>query len=276
MVSVIYYYKLLNDNQVKKLVKALAELKKEKDLDIIVFNACSRIIERAVTNSYIILDGFYTEESNELVDRTFTINNASVWKSKPQTYKGCKRDLFKDDCWPYLVKSDYREFLNIIKSTLILDFKQNGQNQNQLQKQGNSNSEHYEGSILHGGRNRPQLTAGRHCNQAGIEIQGTRVGGSKIYLSSRCPEVLVSSQRDRVHKERSPRCEGTPGGAGIQRDCSYLIDDYGNEIIIKLRTSKFDCNEIGDSYLGSDDTLFILTGWDYVCGCRTAKFSVVK
>ena len=95
MVSVIYYYKLFNDNQVKKLVKALAELKKEKDLDIIVFNACSRIIERAVTNSYIILDGFYTEESNELVDRTFTINNASVWKSKPQTYKGCKRDLFR-------------------------------------------------------------------------------------------------------------------------------------------------------------------------------------
>lgn len=253
MAKVIHYYQLKDSSQVILLTRKLENLMSTTKLEPEVKVACKRIIEKAQLGRYVILDGTYKTDSG-IGMTEFTIRNASVWFGTPKSYINCNRDLFIDNLWPCEVQESYRSLLEIIKSTLIFktqNSNKNGKDQDQLQGEENSDSRSYEGGILHCRRDRPQLTAGRHCDQAGVEVKEERTGGSNFHLSTRRPEVLESNLRDRIPRIRTQEGGKSSGVTRLQSDGSRVASvgfpiPYG--CTLRFCESKESCSVVGDFY----------------------------
>lgn len=264
MAKVIHYVKIKDSKQASELIKSLKYLKKD-DLEVAVVAACNRIIEKAYSGRYLILDGTYHVSPTEQM--VFIIQNASVWNNEPKSYRSCKRDDYRVGLPTVNVSIEYNKFFEILKSifntNLNLNSQKDGKDQDQLQGETNSDSGCYKGSILYCGRNRPQLTAGRHCDQARVEIQRTRATRCEIYISTRRPEILGSRLSDRQSQGVPREGNQAPGRVGIPSYCSGIkthIDPVG--ISIRLLPSKEDCTQIGDAYRAKDGTTFVATKFD--------------
>jgi len=267
MEKIIYYYKLSDDSLVKKLRVALQNLRSDEELSLEVKSACSRVIDKLYHNRYLILDGACHSSSYEDANDLFEIHNVSVWTNVPQFYQACRRDAYISDSFPVKVRSSYKRLLDVIKSIIILNSnsktkEKDGKDQGQLQGEADSDSGCYEGSVLHCRRNRPQFAAGRHCDQARVEIQGTRVGGGKIYLSSRRPEILRSRLSDRQSQGVTQESSQAPGRARIPGYCSGINGRPDLVGQIRVLSSREECTQIGDAYRAKDGTAFVATKFD--------------
>lgn len=196
--EIIYYHKIQNAYQ-NDIIKSICQnyISSHISKFNVVLESAKRILAKCNIGKYLTITG-----SRDFVDDGVVVRNISVWNSEPNTYPSVKDKKLINGFPSFIqLENKFADFVITLEHEICKDIcysnsNQNGKDQNQLQGEENPDSGYYEGCILHSRRVRPQLAAGRHCNEAKIEIQGTRVRRGQIYLSSRCPEVLSSGLRD--------------------------------------------------------------------------------
>jgi len=144
---------------------------------------------------------FYIETTEENVIQKFGLMYIYPWEwdSKLDTVRYyCLNRLHNSEtlfCGCESEETCFEEIFSVLKiDNIKIKFKKknDGINQDQLQREEASDSRFKEGSIIYGRRNIIKYSAGRHCDEAGIKNERKSSGRYKIIISSRCSEIYRS------------------------------------------------------------------------------------
>lgn len=186
MEQVIFYQLITPDK-----IKALNELLMRWVNYDVLSGWIEHMLEKVCVGSYLIIST--SVEKATVYKQPDSIDNIrlmSIWRNKPNTYSGMHSAITFTGIPNYA--GPVKELKTIIQElqSIFLNTQQHGKGKDRLQEERTAGAGFSEGRVLYGGRDIPEYSAGRHCNQA--RAQESPAGNSRpqIFLSSRCPEIL--------------------------------------------------------------------------------------
>lgn len=189
MEQVIFYQQIRYDK-----IKALRELL-IRWIDNNSLDGCFRWVENMLTKvcvgSHLIIST--SVEKATVCAKPDSIDNIkliSIWRNEPNKYIGMRTTITFTGIPTYTGPSEALKTLIQELQSIFSNTQQNGESENRLQKERAAGAGLSEGRVLYGGRDIPEYSAGRHCDQAGA--QESPIGDSRpqVILSSRCSQIL--------------------------------------------------------------------------------------
>lgn len=191
------YYQKINKSSFEKLIEALYDLQTDEWNKNIIedIHRCRCKIEDAISDGHIedvYLIVHYVKFPNPLFTCCeLKITGFSIWKFHPNSYltnfvneTSKYIEYYSDKFADLTIYSDRYGY--VVKKLL----NKLSENEDRLQKQESSGKGSESRCLIYGGGNRPQLTTGRHCNEARIKEVKSSIRGPQIIISSRCPKIL--------------------------------------------------------------------------------------
>lgn len=193
MKQVIFYLRITPE-KVRPLRKLLEEWEKTDFLSEGRWR--TTMLEKICVGFHLIVSSCIEECNCLNIPSTIdAVKLISIWRYEPHYYKLPNGVLTAKGIPEYNGKDDnIKKALQALREILLdttnkSNKQQNGKSENRLQEERASGAGLSEGRILYGGRDVPEYSAGRHCDQAGA--QESSAGNSR-------PQVLLSSRHGRI------------------------------------------------------------------------------
>lgn len=185
----VIFYQLITPNKIKALHKLL--IRWVNDGSLAGCHWIENMLEKVNIGFHLIIST--SVEKATVYTQPDSIDNIrliSIWRNEPNKYRGLSETITFTGIPTYTGPSKELKTLIQELQSIFSNTQQNGKSENRLQKEGAAGAGLSEGRILYGGRDIPEYSAGRHCDQAGAQESSIGDSRPQVILSSRCSQIL--------------------------------------------------------------------------------------